>query len=634
MTNWPSASNDDFSTLFEFLPIGAYRSSADGRQLRANAALVRLNRFDSEAEHLAALRDIGKDWYVLPQRRAEFAHAMDRDGAVLGFESEVYRCNTRERVWVSENAHAVRNAAGAVLYYEGTVEEITERVRERAALRASQEQLRQVLALVPGMVYRVVILPGGARRATFISSGSQQLFGHSPEALLADGLLMHRLRHPEDRARIEAETRAAIAQRLPLQTEYRAVLDSGEVKWLQFISAPAPHDGEGEREGEARVGVVFDITERKRAEQALQDSGALWKRVLESSGDGVWDWQVQSGAVKFSVQCLAMFGYVPGDLLETPAALDQLTHPADLARKRQSREAHLAGRTAAFVSEHRLLCKNGQWKWVLSRGIIISRDASGNALRMIGTYTDITADKQAGALRVERDRAAAADLAKSQFLSRVSHELRTPLHAVLGFAQLLELNPGAGERQLGWTQQVLASGRHLLALVDDILELSSTQTGQQAIAPEAMALAPVVQEALDMLAGAAADAQISIRCEWADDKLLAVLADRRRLRQIASNLLSNAIKYNHPGGWVRVSARGLPGSVELAVQDSGPGMEAAQVARLFAPFDRLGAERGPVAGTGLGLALSRQLAQAMGGNIEVESAPGQGSTFKLRLPAA
>ena len=622
---------DDFSTLFEFLPVGAYRSSADGRQLRANPALVRFNGFASEAEHLAAVRDIGNGWYADPKRRADFAKAMDDHGTVLGFESEVYRYKTRERVWVSENAHVVRDAAGAVLYYEGTVEEITERVRERAELRASQEQLRQVLALLPGMVYRVLILPNGDRRATFVSLGSQALFGHPPEAVLADGLLIHRLRHPDDRARIEAETRAATAQRLPLQTEYRAVLDSGEVKWLQLISTSAPP----EADAEVRVGVVFDITARKQAEQALQDSGALWKQALESSGDGVWDWQVRQGVATLSAQGQAMFGYADGEMPERPEALDRLTHPDDLPIKRQAREAHLAGRTPAFVSEHRLRCKDGQWKWVLSRGIIISRDAGGNALRMIGTYTDISAHKQAGALRLERDSAAAADRAKSQFLSRVSHELRTPLHAILGFAQLLELNPGGGgERQIGWTQQVLASGRHLLALVDDILELSSTQTGQQPFALEAMALAPVVQEALDMLARTAADAQVHVACEVPTSGLPAVLADRRRLRQILSNLLSNAIKYNHRGGWVRVSARSLPGALELAVQDSGPGMDAAQVARLFSPFERLGAERGPVAGTGLGLALSRQLAQAMGGGIEVESAPGQGSTFRVRLPAA
>jgi signal transduction histidine kinase len=279
-------------------------------------------------------------------------------------------------------------------------------------------------------------------------------------------------------------------------------------------------------------------------------------------------------------------------------------------------------------------CKDGRWKWILSRGVAISRDASGRPLRVIGTHTDITAAKQAEALRIERDRAAAADQAKSQFLSRVSHELRTPLNAILGFAQLLEMDPGASAQQRSWIGHVLDSGRHLLALMDDILDVSSVQSGQLRIAPVALPLRPVVEETWAMLAGAAQAAGVTLIDQLPPGDALIVHADRRRLKQIVSNLLSNAIKYNRPGGWVRISAQAAEDGVELAVADSGPGMDRTQLTRLFQPFERLGAQHGPVAGTGLGLALSLQLAEAMGGDIQVDSAPGQGSTFCLWLPAA
>ena len=253
---------------------------------------------------------------------------------------------------------------------------------------------------------------------------------------------------------------------------------------------------------------------------------------------------------------------------------------------------------------------------------------------MVGTHTDITARKQADVLRHERDRAAAADQAKTQFLSRVSHELRTPLNAVLGFAQLLAMQPPASPAQAGWVGHILASGRHLLSLLDDVLDLSSAETGQLQIHLEPLALAPLVAEALLMFEAQAQAAGVVIATDLPAAPQGLVRSDRKRLLQVLSNLLSNAIKYNRPGGWVRLSLQPEGDHWRLEVSDSGPGLRTEQQALLFQPFERLGAQRGPIAGTGLGLALSRQLAQAMGIDITVRSAPGRGSVFSLRLPAA
>ncbi len=758
----PPAHDLDWSSLFEFLPIGAYRSTPDGRQLRANPALVRLNGFASEAEQVATVNDIARGWYVDPARREQFKALIERDGVVTGFESEVYRFKTRERIWVSENAHVVRDADGRALYYEGTVEDITERVRSREALKRSGAQLQQIVDLVPGMVYRVLLLPDGGRRATFVSSGVRELLGIEPGEFIADGMLMHRLRHEDDRPRIEAATEAANSSLAPLRTEYRVRLADGRVKWVLVLSAAAPPEQglpvrvgmvfditarkqaeqalqasearmqqllsllpgvvyrlhvspDGQRrygfvsdyvrtlyglepaevlaDGDAlarrrhpddaaateavalpgmlrgdelhyetrmialdgterwvevhsreappeddggtreRVGVLLDITKRKRAELQLAAQAEVWKRAIEASGDGVWDWHIREGIELLSPQCKALYGFAPHELPDTPDALDERTHPDDRQQMQLDREAHFAGRTERYVNEHRVLCKDGSWKWIRSRGIVISRDEHGAPLRMIGTHTDITAAKQGEALRLERDRAAAADIAKSQFLSRVSHALRTPLHAILGFAQLLELDSGGlPERQQGWVQQVLNSGRHLLALMDDILDLSSAQTGQLTVQAAPVALRPVAGEAWAMLAREAEARAIALHDELGDDDL--VLADRKRLKQVVSNLLSNAIKYNRDGGWVRLRARRVGGQTEFDVADSGAGLSAAQQARLFNPFDRLGAERSGVQGTGLGLALTRQLVEAMGGSIAVRSAPGEGSVFSVRLPLA
>jgi PAS domain S-box-containing protein len=620
----------DFSSLFEFLPVGAYRSTPDGRQLRANPALVRINGFENEADQLAHVHDIANHWYVQAGRREEFKTILERDGRLMGFESEIYRYRTRERVWVRENAHVVRAPDGSVLFYEGTVEEVTDQVLDREALRRSQLQLRQIVDLVPGVIYRVVTDADKRTRVGFISPNVAQMFGVSPEAVAQDPVALRHLRHPDDRERVDEEIHAAGAQRRALDTEFRIVRPDGRERWIHQTNCVAPsEDG-----CEVRVGLMLDITARKQAEADLLENSALWKRALESTGDGVWDWNLQTGVETLSAGCLALYGYGPDDLQPQPDALDGITHPDDLAAMAQARAAHFAGRVPAYVNEHRVRCKNGHYKWVLSRGVVISRSANGTPLRMIGTHTDIDERKQADALRFERDHAAAADLAKSQFLSRVSHELRTPLNAILGFTQLLELEPTLTTQQRGWVVQVLSSGRHLLALMDDILDLSSVQTGQFPLHPVAMDLHATVQDALAMLGKAAQEAGVDVRNRVPPGAALRVRADARRLQQIVSNLLSNAIKYNQRGGWAEVSAVREGSTVALSVADSGQGLSDTQVARLFKPFERAGAHRGPVAGTGLGLALTREFAQAMGGSVGVSSQPGLGSTFVVRLPAA
>ena len=622
-------SADNFVTLCEFLPVGVYRSSPDGRQVYANPALARLNGYDTAEQLVAAATDIGNLWYVDPRRRAEFVAVLERDGRVMAFESEVRRYKTRERIWVREHAHVVRDGHGRALYFEGTVEDITAERAQQRAVQASRDQFEHMVQIIPAVVYRLLSHPDGRRRLSFINQQIEPMLGISPAQVAADPDLLHSMRHPDDVGRVEAAAAQASRDGTPLQIEYRLCLPSGDVRTVQMFSAStAPVDGWA-----VRVGMIFDITERRRVEEALRTSGEVWKRALLSMGDGVWDWYVQDHIEFLSPGGKALLGYGADELVDTPQALDDLTHPDDRARMLTDRKLHLDGLTPSYVNEHRMRSRGGEWVTVLSRGVILQRDAQGQALRMIGTLTDVSQARQADALRVERDRAAAADLSKSQFLSRVSHELRTPLNAILGFAQLLHLDTELQERQRSWVRHVLDSGRHLLALVDDVLDLSSVQTGQLPFVIESVALWALVDEVSTMLGASAVASAVTLHAEPADrDPALRVLADRRRLKQILSNLMSNAVKYNRPGGWVRVSVLRHEGVAEINVVDSGLGMNEEQMARLFNPFERVGAQHGSIAGTGLGLALSRQLAEAMGGAIGVSSAPGEGARFSLRLP--
>ncbi len=251
------------STLFEFLPIGAYRTSPSGAVLRANSALVRMNGYETEAQWLEVINTNSDAWYVDPRRRKELRDLLDRDGAIINFVSEVQSPRRSGQIWVREAAHAVRDADGKLLYYEGTIE---------------------------------------------------------------------------------------------------------------------------------------DITTSHLAQLALSQSEERWKLALESTGDGVWDWYVQTGVEFYSRRCKEIYGFAEDEIPDRADALDGRTHPDDVAQMQRDREAHFRGDTETYTNEHRILCKDGTWKWVLTRGMVISRDAQGKPLRMTGTHTDISDRKNAEAL--------------------------------------------------------------------------------------------------------------------------------------------------------------------------------------------------------------------------------------------
>jgi signal transduction histidine kinase len=220
-------------------------------------------------------------------------------------------------------------------------------------------------------------------------------------------------------------------------------------------------------------------------------------------------------------------------------------------------------------------------------------------------------------------------LSSREALSQVSHELRTPLHAILGFGQLLALD-SLSDSQRHSVEQIIAGGRHLLALVEDLLDLSTL--GELAIGP--VDVTEEIEDTIALCQPLADERSLTVNVEIADEPLM-VLADRRRLKQILLNLVSNAIKYNRPGGRLTLRAdAGYDERVRIEVIDTGRGMTEAELARLFVPFERLDAARRGVAGNGLGLAVSKALAEAMGGTIEPDSTPGEGSAFTLSLPAA
>lgn len=317
----------------------------------------------------------------------------------------------------------------------------------------------------------------------------------------------------------------------------------------------------------------------------------------------------------------------------TDAPYLSFVHPDDHDRT-QAEAARLAQGALTIDFENRYRTRTGDYKWVSWR---VTPNAPGDLLYCVTrdvTETRRVRDelaRQADALEAARAEAVRANLAKSDFLSRMSHELRTPLNAILGFAQLFDRDRMTPEEKDN-IRHILEGGRHLLDLINEVIDISRVESGTLALSNEAVEVEEAIRGAIGIVQPLAAQQGIEIAFHAAPENDLAVLADRQRLRQVLLNLLSNAIKYNRPRGSIAVSVqRTASARVQISVADTGPGIPPQLLSRLFQPFERLGAERTSVEGTGLGLALSRALCEAMGGRLAVHSIVDKGSTFTVDL---
>jgi signal transduction histidine kinase/CheY-like chemotaxis protein len=295
----------------------------------------------------------------------------------------------------------------------------------------------------------------------------------------------------------------------------------------------------------------------------------------------------------------------------------------------------VAGEIPMYRRHKRCLNRAGDVVWVRST-VSLLRDPSNEPWRIVGVVEDITEHLRLEEAERAREAAEVSNRAKSDFLSRMSHELRTPLNAMLGFAQLLEIDRRhpLTPAQRPWVAQIQQAGWHLLEMINDVLDLSRIDSGNLRLQTTTLDLGELVEASTALVASDAAKRGIRISVELAPGSS-AVFGDATRVKQILTNLLTNAVKYNVDNGRVHIASR-LAGAdvIEVSVTDTGMGMTPEQMEELFRPFNRLGRERTALQGTGIGLVISRRLAELMGGSIRVKSVPAQGSSFILKLPKA
>ena len=376
-----------------------------------------------------------------------------------------------------------------------------------------------------------------------------------------------------------------------------------------------------------------EVAERSMAEHALRDSEQRLRSIFDHAPVGMMFLDPRGHVIECNPRLSELTGRDAGEL--RGMSVTELVHPDDVVHIRRQRRDLFAGRSDAVLEPVRLRGADGRELQV--RSIVSAlRDERGRVVRIVSVLEDITEHLRLQASEQALQRAESANRAKSEFLSRMSHELRTPLNAMIGFAQLLGLDrePTLPEHQREWAQQIQRAGWHLLEMINETLDLARIESGAMPLTPVPLELSTLVSASRSMVEAAAEQRGISVHERLAADAP-ALLGDATRVKQILSNLLSNAVKYNRPGGSVTIGSRAAAvGMVEIVVADTGLGMTADQLDSLFQPYNRLGRERSAIEGTGIGLVISRRLAELMGGTLEAVSQAGAGSTFTLRLPAA
>jgi signal transduction histidine kinase/AmiR/NasT family two-component response regulator len=373
------------------------------------------------------------------------------------------------------------------------------------------------------------------------------------------------------------------------------------------------------------------LADRAEAREVLRTERERLDLALTYGNMGIYEWHMVDDRLWWSAELYSVFGVTPETFIPTLDTFSALLHPDDREVFWQNVAESIAQRQP-FLNEFRIVPPDGKVRWIADRGQT-EYDAEGRGLRHFGVAFDVTEGKVAEAKLIEAKVAAEiANNAKSDFLSSMSHELRTPLHAILGFAQLIDLaSPPPTPAQKRSIDQVLKAGWHLLGLINEVLDLALIESGKLSLSMEPVALAEVLRDCEAMVEPEAQKHGISVAFAPFEAGC-SVDADPTRVKQVIINLLSNAIKYNKPGGAVCVTcAPSPPGSMRISVRDTGEGLTPGQLAQLFQPFNRLGQKVPGEEGTGIGLVVCKRLVDAMNGRIGVDSTVGQGSVFWVEL---
>jgi PAS domain S-box-containing protein len=517
----------------------------------------------------------------------------------------------------------------------------SERRRAQQAMTESERRYRGVVEDQTDLICR--FRTDGT--LTFVNEAYCRFLGKTREELLGSNFL--RTLTDED-ADIPLNYFESLPDEQPVVSfDQKVLLPGGGIVWHQYTVRRLLGGEAGSAEFQA---VIRDITNRKHSEQALQTSEQKYRSLVSNIPDVLWTANEERDFVYISANVEKVLGYTDEELMRTGSGFWRTkVHPDDY---RGLEEAYrlLFRQRRQFDVEYRIQRKDGEWIWLHDRAIATS--IKGGIMCADGILSDITRRKGAEeALQLAKETAEAASRAKSQFLANMSHELRTPLNAIIGFSEVLadKMFGDLNDRQLKYTNNILSSGRHLLQLINDILDLSKIEAGRLELSVTSFEVRKALEDVHAIVKALAAKKRITLVLQTAPE-LPALCADLPKFKQVMYNLLSNAIKFTPEGGKVTVSAAvehestppwlgaiASPGGwLVLNVTDTGIGIKPEDQDRIFSQFEQVDSSYArQQQGTGLGLTLTRKLVEAHGGGISLRSnGEGQGSIFTVMLPMA
>ena len=611
--------DDLFQQVFEHAPLGIGVSDFDGRFLQVNTAFCRMLGY-TEAELLTKTwRDIthpgdlaaSRQWKDLleqipgtcPDMEKRYIH---RGGAV---------------VWVRVRISVVRDEHGRPSCHVVHVEDITVRKRAEDALGESEERFRVMADGCPSILW----LTDAAGKSEFINRTCRDFCGTNAATVEAGAWQV--LLHPDDASGYIESFQRAVRDRTSFRAEVRLLRADGAWRWVAAAAEPRFAPG-GEFLG--HVGLCPDITERMEAEQALRGSEEKFRQLAENIHEVFWVMNRDAGELLYvSPAYERLAGRSRQAFYERPASWMDAVHLDYLPSVLRSLASVKQGEAAS--AEFRIRTPAGQEKWISDRAFPV-RDQAGQLIRIVGIAEDITERKRYEEELIQaRQGADAASRAKSCFLANMSHEIRTPMNGVLGMVQLL-LETALTAEQREYARVAETCGRSLLALIDDILDLSKIEAQKIELEKRNFNLRDAVEDVYRQLRPQADAKGLRFDRRVAPEVPAVLRGDAFRLRQVIANLCANAIKFTERGGLVLEAAlvRETDSSTTLrfTVADTGIGMRRDQIPALFSAFTQADASTTrKYGGAGLGLAICKQLVDLMRGNIGAESLEGRGSTF-------
>ncbi len=556
------------------------------------------------------------------------------EGVASGYEIALTRSDG-VLVDCFNNATPIFDSAGRRVGSIGMFSDISEQKRAEKRLRATSEQLtektRALQVTLDSIEQGIVSLDSEGRVSVYNRRLLELL--DLPESLLRsrpayDEVVQYQLERgdlTEDASFIDADGERRYFKAGPVEAPSVYVRRARSGAMLEIRSRHFPGGG--------LVRTFADVTAYFDAQQAVRQSEAEIRALLDAFPGYIAVGDANSVYTYVNERVAALIGH-PADAI-IGCTIMEMQGEARAAQIHKMVALATGGEAVTVESEYPATeYRPHIWLQVTHA---VNADLATGRCDHYAFGIDISERKAAEhALIAARDEAERANRAKSQFLSSMSHELRTPMNAILGFAQLLGSDPRnpLAPQQSDHVREILRGARHLLSLINEVLDLALVETGKLKVSLEPVQVAELLQECLGLLQPLARESQIDLGVLDAATCECFVVADRTRLKQVLLNLLSNAIKYNREGGHVHIACLPGVGVVRVNVTDSGHGLSPEQGARLFQAFERLDAAQTAVEGAGLGLALSRQLLQAMGGEIGLASEAGQGSTFWIELPRA